>query len=199
MRQDCGASFPGNAEPQLGASILPHKLPKISTSPPLSLIPPIPAGAKERHPTSSAATLAFSLASNVLSSFGYCRRLHPTRLHRLRPPAPTRLPRKARHLCPACHQRRTLQSARWIAHHVCLPVPHRQFVFTLSKVLRPIFRKRRHLLTHLFHTATTCLRDAFRTQTHRERRRHRRRVAFLGVGWRNGRRFMCMGARIRIC
>jgi hypothetical protein len=28
---------------------------------------------------------------------------------------------KARHLCPACHQRRVLQSARWIAHHVCLP------------------------------------------------------------------------------
>lgn len=37
---------------------------------------------------------------------------------------------KARHLCPACHQRRTLQSSRWIAHHVCLPVPHRPFVFT---------------------------------------------------------------------
>ena len=70
---------------------------------------------------------------------------------------------KARYLCPACHQRRTLQSARWIAHHVCLPVPHRQFVFTIPKILRGIFRKRRHLLTHLFHTATTCLRDAFRT------------------------------------
>jgi len=70
---------------------------------------------------------------------------------------------KARHLCPACHQRRTLQIAHWIAHHVCLPVPHRQFVFTIPKILRGIFRKRRHLLTHLFHSATTCLRDAFRT------------------------------------
>ena len=39
---------PGNAEPQLGASILPHKLPKISASPPPShLITPIAAGAKE--------------------------------------------------------------------------------------------------------------------------------------------------------
>ena len=189
---------PGTLSPSSAPPYSPINSQKSAPARPLSLIPPIPAGAKERHPNSSAATLAFSLASNVLSSFGYCRRLHPTRLHRLRPPAPTRLPRKARHLCPACHQRWTLQSARWIAHHVCLPVPHRQFVFTLSKVLRPIFRKRRHLLTHLFHTATTCLRDAFRTQTHRERRRHRRRVAFLGVGWRNGRRCMCMGARIRI-
>ncbi len=59
---------------------------------------------------------------------------------------------KARHLCPAGHQRRTLQSTRWFAHHVCLPVPHRQFVFTIPKILRPIFRKRRHLLTHLSRT-----------------------------------------------
>jgi hypothetical protein len=30
---------------------------------------------------------------------------------------------KARHHCPACHQRGTVQSARWAAHHFCLPVP----------------------------------------------------------------------------
>ena len=71
---------------------------------------------------------------------------------------------KARHICPACHQRRTRQTAEWISTHVCHPVPHRQFVFTIPKVLRSIFRKRRRLLTHLFQTATDCLRHHFRTR-----------------------------------
>ena len=31
------------------------------------------------------------------------------------------------------------------------------------KVLRGIFRKRRDLLTHLFHTAVTALQETFRT------------------------------------
>jgi hypothetical protein len=56
------------------------------------------------------------------------------------PATPTDKTAKTRHHCPACHQRRTLQSARWIACHVYLPVPHRQFVFTIPKVLRTIFR-----------------------------------------------------------
>jgi hypothetical protein len=71
---------------------------------------------------------------------------------------------KGRHLCPACHQRRTRTIGAWIADSVCHEVPHRQFVFTIPKVLRGIFRKRRHLLTHLFHTATSTLQDAFRTR-----------------------------------
>ena len=40
---------------------------------------------------------------------------------------------KGRHFCPACHQRRVRQTAEWIASHVCLDVPHRQFVFTRWK------------------------------------------------------------------
>jgi hypothetical protein len=36
----------------------------------------------------------------------------------------------------------------------------------LANGLRGIFRKRRQLLTHLFHTATETLRDAFRTRLH---------------------------------
>jgi hypothetical protein len=53
---------------------------------------------------------------------------------------------KSRHFCPACHQRRTLQIGTWIAASVCHPVPHRQYVFTIPKILRTIFRKRRHRL-----------------------------------------------------
>ena len=71
---------------------------------------------------------------------------------------------KGRHFCPSCHQRRVRSTSDWIATSVCHEVPHRQFVFTIPKVLRGIFRKRRHLLTHLFHTATATLQDAFRTR-----------------------------------
>ena len=71
---------------------------------------------------------------------------------------------EARHFCPACHQRRVRHTGQWIAASVCHDVPHRQFVFTFPKMLRGIFRKRRHLLHLLFQTATECLRDAFRAR-----------------------------------
>jgi uncharacterized Zn finger protein (UPF0148 family) len=71
---------------------------------------------------------------------------------------------KGRHFCPSCHQRRVRSTSDWIATAVCHEVPHRQFVFTIPKILRGIFRKRRQLLSHFFHTATETLRDAFRTR-----------------------------------
>jgi hypothetical protein len=52
---------------------------------------------------------------------------------------------KSRHICPACHQRRVLATADWIAETLCKPVPHRQFVFTMPRMLRGIFRKRRRI------------------------------------------------------
>ncbi len=71
---------------------------------------------------------------------------------------------KGRHLCPACHQRRVRQTADWIATAVCHEVPHRQFVFTIPKILRGIFRKRRDLLNLLFKTATDTLQEIFRAR-----------------------------------
>lgn len=68
---------------------------------------------------------------------------------------------KGRHLCPACHQRRVRQTADWIATAVCHEVPHRQFVFTIPKILRGIFRKRRDLLHLLFKTANETLQEIF--------------------------------------
>jgi hypothetical protein len=56
------------------------------------------------------------------------------------------------------------QTGRWIAYDVCFNLPHRQFVFTMPKPLRGIFRKRRKLLTLLFHEAITSLRDWFRAR-----------------------------------
>ena len=71
---------------------------------------------------------------------------------------------KTRHFCPSCHQRKVKQTGHWIAYDVCFNVPHRQFVFTMPKPLRGIFRKRRKLLDHLFHEAIACLQDWFRTR-----------------------------------
>ena len=71
---------------------------------------------------------------------------------------------KGRHFCPSCHQRRVRSTSDWIATSVCHEVPHRQFVFTIPRVLRGIFRKRRKLLTILFHTTIDTLQDAFRTR-----------------------------------
>ena len=66
---------------------------------------------------------------------------------------------KGRHFCPSCHQRRVRQTGHWIAHTLCNDVPHRQFVFTMPRPLRGIFRKRRHLLHHLFRTPELPLDD----------------------------------------
>ncbi|MCX6876841.1 MAG: hypothetical protein NTW21_23965 [Verrucomicrobia bacterium] len=65
---------------------------------------------------------------------------------------------------PACHQRRARQTADWISTSVCHEVPHRQFVFTIPKILRGIFRKRRDLLHLLFKTATDTLLESFRAR-----------------------------------
>jgi len=71
---------------------------------------------------------------------------------------------KTRHFCPCCHQRRVRALGDWIAHDVCFEVPHRQFVFTMPRPLRGIFRKRRKLLDHLFRVSIECLRDWMRTR-----------------------------------
>lgn len=70
----------------------------------------------------------------------------------------------SRLFCPSCHQRRVRSTGHWIAHTLCHQVPHRQFVFTIPRPLRGIFRKRRHLLDLLFRTSIETLRDWFRTR-----------------------------------
>jgi hypothetical protein len=56
---------------------------------------------------------------------------------------------RQRCLCPSCHQKRALLLAQRIAQEICLPVPHRQFVFTVPKRLRLCFRFDRALLGQL--------------------------------------------------
>ena len=52
---------------------------------------------------------------------------------------------KGFYLCPSCSQKRTLLFAEHLTNEVLLNLPHRQFVFTLPKALRPFFRYDRHL------------------------------------------------------
>ncbi len=56
---------------------------------------------------------------------------------------------KARYFCPSCHQKRVLAYGEWVEANVLAPVPHRQYVFTIPRVLRPIFSRRRALLGRL--------------------------------------------------
>ncbi len=48
---------------------------------------------------------------------------------------------KARYFCPSCHQKRVLAYGEWVEANVLAPVPHRQYVFTMPRVLRPIFSR----------------------------------------------------------
>jgi len=52
---------------------------------------------------------------------------------------------KVFHLCPSCDQKRTLLYAEYLAEDLLLDLPHRQFVFTIPKILRPYFKSDKHL------------------------------------------------------
>jgi len=52
---------------------------------------------------------------------------------------------KTRYFCPSCHQKRMLAYGDWVEDEVLAPVPHRQYVFTVPKLLRPHFHRRHRL------------------------------------------------------
>ena len=99
--------------------------------------------------------------SSVWAVYG---RLHPTRGFRRAEDLP-QIPRKLRrvcltafdfsyfrpfscktfHLCPSCDQKRTILYAEYLAEELLLELPHRQFVFTVLKILRPYFKKDKRL------------------------------------------------------
>jgi len=47
---------------------------------------------------------------------------------------------KGFYLCPSCSRKRTILFAEHLVNDVLLRLPHRQFVFTIPKMLRPFFR-----------------------------------------------------------
>ena len=50
---------------------------------------------------------------------------------------------KTRYFCPSCQQKRSLLYGEWVAENVLAPVAHRQYVFTVLRLLRPMFLRRR--------------------------------------------------------
>jgi transposase-like protein len=56
---------------------------------------------------------------------------------------------KARYFCPSCHQKRVLAYGDWVEANVLAQVPHRQYVFTIPRLLRPMSARRRALLGKL--------------------------------------------------
>ena len=49
---------------------------------------------------------------------------------------------KTRYFCPSCHQKRVLAWGDWVEQFVLRPVAHRQYVFTVPKLIRPFFAYR---------------------------------------------------------
>ena len=72
---------------------------------------------------------------------------------------------RQRCLCPSCHQKRALLLAERIAHQICLPVPHRQYVWTIPKRLRIYFRYDRRLLGRLSSLAWETIVETYRDLT----------------------------------
>jgi Putative transposase len=57
---------------------------------------------------------------------------------------------------------RVLQFGAWVSDEVLAPVPHRQYVFTVPKMLRGYFRKDRRRLGKLSHCADDALKTVYR-------------------------------------
>ena len=53
---------------------------------------------------------------------------------------------RGRYFCPSCHAKRVAAFADWLATEVLAEVPHRQYVFTVPKLIRQHFRFDRKLL-----------------------------------------------------
>jgi len=68
---------------------------------------------------------------------------------------------RKRCLCPSCHQKQALLTGMHVSEEVCAPVPHRQFVFTVPRNLRPYFRRYRDLLSALPLLAWETIRDVY--------------------------------------
>jgi len=70
---------------------------------------------------------------------------------------------RGRWFCPSCHTKKVIQFGSHLQDNVLYPVPHRQYVFSIPKILRRYFLYDRKLLGKLSKCATTNLTKFFRT------------------------------------
>ncbi|OGA13909.1 MAG: hypothetical protein A3H32_16135 [Betaproteobacteria bacterium RIFCSPLOWO2_02_FULL_63_19] len=69
---------------------------------------------------------------------------------------------KTRYFCPSCHQKRVLLYGEWVEENILAPVAHRQYVFTVPRLLRPLFSRHRVWLGELCRIAARLLGKACR-------------------------------------
>ncbi len=80
---------------------------------------------------------------------------------------------KTRYFCPSCHQKRILAYGEWLENNVLAPVPHRQYVFALPKLIRPFFRHRRRYLGELCRLVAALLKAGLKPGKCRAKNRSR--------------------------
>jgi hypothetical protein len=64
---------------------------------------------------------------------------------------------RGRSLCPSCEKKCQILWAEWLCQEVLAEVAHRHVVLTLPRLLRPLFRRRRELLTELGRAAADAV------------------------------------------
>jgi hypothetical protein len=69
---------------------------------------------------------------------------------------------RGRSFCPSCEKKRQLLWAEWLSKEVLAPVSHRHVVLTIPRLLRPLFRRRRELLTELGRAAAEATTELVR-------------------------------------
>lgn len=70
---------------------------------------------------------------------------------------------RGRWFCPSCHAKKVVQFAAHIQENVLYPIPHRQYVFSIPKIIRRYFLYDRKLFGKLAKCATTSLTIFFQT------------------------------------
>jgi hypothetical protein len=68
---------------------------------------------------------------------------------------------KGFYLCPSCSRKRTILFAEHLTNEVLLRLPHRQFVFSMPKALRPFFRHDRRLFSEVSGLIYEILREFY--------------------------------------
>jgi hypothetical protein len=71
---------------------------------------------------------------------------------------------RGRSFCPSCEKKRQILWAEWLQEKVLAGVPHRHVVFTMPRLLRGIFRKRRELLLDLAQCCAEALSEYMRRE-----------------------------------
>ena len=69
---------------------------------------------------------------------------------------------RGRSFCPSCEKKRQILWAEWLCEEVLAKVAHRHVVLTIPRLLRPLFRRRRELLTELGRAAAEAVTELVR-------------------------------------